>query len=97
MEDLVSAHADAVYRYALRLTRDPAQAEDLMQETLLRGWRRRSWLREPAAARVWLLAIATNVQRDWVRGKREAGPLTAEAVNARASAAARCAAAAFST
>lgn len=81
VDDLVAAHADALYRYALRLTRDPAQAEDLMQETLLRGWRRRSWLREPAAARVWLLAIATNVQRDWVRAARPVAPLAAEAAS----------------
>ncbi len=41
VEELVAAHADAVYRYALRLTRSRQQAEDLTQETLLRGWQRR--------------------------------------------------------
>jgi RNA polymerase sigma-70 factor (ECF subfamily) len=82
VDDLVATHADAVYRYALRLTRNPAQAEDLMQETLLRGWRQRSRLRDPAAGRAWLLAIATNVHRDWVRANRDVAPLIAEAVDA---------------
>ncbi len=67
VDDLVAAHADAVYRYALRLTRNTQHAEDLMQETLLRGWQRRAKLREPAAARVWMLRIATNLHRDGLR------------------------------
>jgi RNA polymerase sigma-70 factor (ECF subfamily) len=83
VDDFVASHADAVYRYALRLTRNVQQAEDLTQETLLRGWRHRAKLREPGAARVWLLRIATNLQRDGLRSKRGAVALTAEAVNAR--------------
>jgi RNA polymerase sigma-70 factor, ECF subfamily len=67
VDDLVAAHADAVYRYAWRLARDPQRAADLAQETLLRGWRARHKLREPAAARVWLLRIATNLFRDGIR------------------------------
>jgi RNA polymerase sigma-70 factor (ECF subfamily) len=81
VDDLVAAHADAVYRYALRLTRSPQQAEDLTQETLLRGWQRRGKLREPAAARVWLLRIATNLYRDGVRAARTVAPLAAEAAS----------------
>jgi RNA polymerase sigma-70 factor (ECF subfamily) len=74
VEELVAAHADAVYRYALRLTRSCQQAEDLTQETLLRGWQRRGKLREVAAARVWLLRIATNLHRDGLRAARTLAP-----------------------
>ena len=81
MEELVAAHADAVYRYALRITRSRQQAEDLTQETLLRGWQRRGKLREPAAARVWLLRIATNLHRDGLRAMRGDVPLVAEATS----------------
>ncbi len=62
-------HLDVVYRYALKLTRDPQQASDLAQEAMLRGWRGRAALREPAAARVWLLRIATNLWTDRLRSK----------------------------
>lgn len=66
---LLETHLDAVYRYCLRLTRDRALAEDLTQETMLRGWRKQSALREPEAAKVWLLRIATNLWSDHVRRK----------------------------
>ncbi len=70
VDELLASHADAVYRYALRLTRDPHAAQDLVQETLLRGLQSRGKLREPAAARVWLLRIATNLHRDQWRSAR---------------------------
>ncbi len=78
VDDLLAAHADAVFRYALRLTRNRTAAEDLMQETLLRGWRLRRSLREPAAARVWLLRIATNLHCDQCRAARPTEALIAE-------------------
>jgi RNA polymerase sigma-70 factor (ECF subfamily) len=82
VDDLLAEHADAVYRYALRLTRNGAEAEDLLQETMLRGWKQRGKLREPAAARVWLLRIATNLHRDGLRAARPTAPLVAEATGA---------------
>ena len=74
MDELLAGHADAVYRYALRLTRNATSAADLLQETMLRGWQRRASLRDPAAARTWLLQIATNVYRDGLRAARPMAP-----------------------
>jgi RNA polymerase sigma-70 factor (ECF subfamily) len=65
--DAVEVHVGAVYRYALRLTARTDAAEDLAQETLLRAWRNREKLRDPRAARVWLLRIATNLWMDQLR------------------------------
>lgn len=78
VDDVLAAHADAVFRYALRLTRDRTAAQDLMQDTLLRGWQSRRSLRDVAAARVWLLRIATNLHRDHCRGTRPTEPILAE-------------------
>ena len=78
MDELLAAHADVLYRYALRMVRDRQQAEDLTQETLLRGWRQRAKLREPAAARVWLLRIATNIYRDGLRVAKPTATLAFE-------------------
>jgi RNA polymerase sigma-70 factor (ECF subfamily) len=51
-------------RFAWWLARDRAVAEDVVQEALLRAWRSRDALKDPAAARGWLLTI---VRREHAR------------------------------
>lgn len=53
-------HLDAVHRFALRLTRSHADADDLVQETFLRGYR--AWHRYTPGthARSWLFTICRN-------------------------------------
>jgi RNA polymerase sigma factor (sigma-70 family) len=64
---LVSPHAEAMARVAAALV-GAADAEDAAQEALLRAWRGWPALREPAAARTWLLRITVNVCRSWQAG-----------------------------
>lgn len=59
-EDLVRHHAADLYRYAFWLARDRGQAEDIVQEALLRGWRAYPRLRAQAAAKNWLFSIVRN-------------------------------------
>lgn len=65
--DVAREHLDRLYGFCLRLTGHPTDAEDLVQETLLRGMRAYDDLRQPARAKAWLFAIATNAWRDTVR------------------------------
>jgi len=51
-------------RFAQWLARDRSIAEDIVQEALLRAWRSRDALKDPAAARAWLLTI---VRREHAR------------------------------
>jgi RNA polymerase sigma-70 factor (ECF subfamily) len=51
-------------RFAQWLARDRALAEDIVQEALLRAWRSRDALKDPRAARPWLLTI---VRREHAR------------------------------
>jgi RNA polymerase sigma-70 factor (ECF subfamily) len=53
-------HLDSLYGAALRLTRSPSDAEDLVQDTLLRAYR--FWDRFEAGTnlKAWLLRIQTN-------------------------------------
>ena len=60
-----------VFRYAVRLTKNQRQAEDLTQDTMLRAWRKINALREPQAAKVWLLRITTNLWTDHLRRQAE--------------------------
>ncbi len=60
-EEVAMPQADALYGAALRMTRDPAAAEDLVQETLLRAYR--FWHKfEPGTnIKAWLFRIQTNI------------------------------------
>src|SRR6187549_4050211 len=51
-------------RFAFWLARDRAVAEDVVQETLIRAWKSREELKDPAATRPWLLTI---VRREHAR------------------------------
>jgi|SRR5579872_3787808 len=66
--ELIGPHIDAAYSLARYLARDPAAAEDIAQEALLRAYRAAGSLRgEP---RPWLLAIVRNAYFDWRRQDR---------------------------
>jgi RNA polymerase sigma-70 factor (ECF subfamily) len=65
----VVRHRDELQRHCVRLTGSPADAEDALQETLLRAWRARA-ARTSACPRAWLYRIATNVCFD-VRARRD--------------------------
>ena len=67
--DLLREHFGHLYGFCVRLTNHPSDAEDLVQETLLRAMRAYGGLREPARAKGWLFAIATNVWRDLSRAR----------------------------
>lgn len=66
LEELVPG----VWRFALQLTGNAHEADDLTQETVLRAWRRRGRLRDTRRARQWLLSIAANLWRDQKRRER---------------------------
>ena len=59
-----------VYRHLLAMTRDPAQADDLTQETFLRAVSHIDQLHDESAALGWLYKIATNVMIDHARRTR---------------------------
>ncbi len=56
----VMQHLDALYRTALRMTRNPQDAEDLVQETMLRAFRFLDRFEPGTNLRAWLFKILTN-------------------------------------
>jgi RNA polymerase sigma-70 factor (ECF subfamily) len=69
-----AALADAIRgelkRHCYRMMGGVQDAEDCVQEALLRGWREFSGLRDRTAARTWLYSIATRVCLDALRTRR---------------------------
>jgi RNA polymerase sigma-70 factor, ECF subfamily len=56
-EALTRAHVGDLYRFAYWLCGHDAQAQDLVQETMLRAWKNLDALRETDAVKPWLLII----------------------------------------
>jgi RNA polymerase sigma-70 factor (ECF subfamily) len=78
-EAQVLPHLDAAYRLARWLVRSPGDADDVVQEALLRAFRAFDALRN-ADARAWLLAIVRNCALSAIdqRRRRATEPLMEE-------------------
>ncbi len=64
------AHAPQLYAAALRMTRNQADAEDLVQETYLRAYRGFAGFQEGTNLRAWLFRILTNAYINVYRAKQ---------------------------
>ncbi|HYW90262.1 MAG TPA: sigma-70 family RNA polymerase sigma factor, partial [Chloroflexota bacterium] len=63
-------HLDALYRTALRMTRNPSDAEDLVQDALVRAYRFYDRFEQGTNFRAWLFKILTNTYINSYRRKQ---------------------------
>ena len=76
IEQQLEQHRTELTRYCYRMLASPFEAEDAVQETMLRAWRRFESFERRAALRSWLYRIATNVCFDMLNGRnRRARPM----------------------
>lgn len=68
-ESWVDHYGDFLYRFALSRIKDPAVAEDLVQETFLAALRGRENFKGHSAGRTWLVAILKHKIVDYIRKK----------------------------
>jgi RNA polymerase sigma-70 factor (ECF subfamily) len=68
--DLAMPYMDALYSAALRMTRNPADAEDLVQETYLRAYRGFGGFKDGTNLKAWLYKILTNTFINIYRAKK---------------------------
>ncbi|MEI6430606.1 MAG: sigma-70 family RNA polymerase sigma factor [bacterium] len=62
-------HLDALYRSALSMTKNPGDAEDLVQETFVRAFQFFAQFQGGTNARAWLFRIMTNLYINSYRKK----------------------------
>ena len=71
-ERLYREHVGRVYGLCLRMTRDPAMAEDCTQETFINAWKALARFETRSSLATWLHRIAVNVA---LAKRRKASPL----------------------
>ena len=77
IEALFDLHAGAVYGYLLRLSGDPATADDLTNETFLRAMLALDGFRGESSVKTWLLRIARNLFLNRVKREKRTTSLDA--------------------
>jgi RNA polymerase sigma-70 factor (ECF subfamily) len=81
-EDLartLDAHRHELGRYCRRVLGSAADADDAVQETMIRAWRRYDRFEHRASVRTWLYRIATNICLDEVHNRsRRPAPVHVE-------------------
>jgi RNA polymerase sigma-70 factor (ECF subfamily) len=72
----IEQHRSALNGYCYRMLGSPFEAEDAVQDTLLRAWRSKDRFEGRSSLKAWLYSIATNVCLDHLNGrKRRATPM----------------------
>lgn len=68
-------HLDTLFRVALRMTGNVAEAEDMVQETCLRAYQAADDLRQVTRVKSWLITILTHRAVDAVRWRARQPPM----------------------
>lgn len=67
MEDFLIAYKDKFYRFALRLTGNANDAEDIMQELAVKIWKRGEEFNTLDNKEAWCMAVTRNMAIDKIR------------------------------
>src|SRR4051794_41970233 len=74
IEEQLEVHRRALTGYCYRMIGSGAEAEDAVQETMVRAWRSADKLQERGALKAWLFKIASNVCLDMLQSAQRRGP-----------------------
>lgn len=75
-EEAVRVYGDALFRLCLVMLGNAADAEDAVQETLVKYLQKAPSFADGAHERAWLITVAKNQCRDMLRARRRHQPLS---------------------
>lgn len=78
---LVSKYQRKLLRLVMRLVRDPAEAEDVTQETFIKAYRALPNFRGESAFYTWLYRIGVNTAKNWLVAHGRRMPVMSEIVD----------------
>lgn len=70
LEILYDRHAQTIYNLVLRIVREPALAEEVLQDTFWQVWQKAAEFQASGAAAAWLYRIARNKSLDMLRRQK---------------------------
>lgn len=80
VEGAVERYGDALFRLCLVMLGSDADAEDAVQETMVRYLQKAPAFADGDHERAWLLTVAKNVCRDMLRTRKRRGTVSLEAL-----------------
>ena len=78
LESLYERHAQVVFNLIVRIVRDPATADEVLQDTFWQAWQKAGDFRADGAVAAWLYRIARNKSLDRLRRERARPQLATE-------------------
>lgn len=78
--ELVRRHQKAIYRLALRFSRDHGTAEDIVQESFVKAYQKLNLFEERSSFKSWLFRIAINSSKNKLRSSQSHQSLDIEEV-----------------
>jgi len=70
-EKMVIPFKDKLYRFSLRIVGNAFDAEDVIQEVMVKLWKKREVLETVENKEAWCMTITRNMSIDWLRGKKK--------------------------
>lgn len=70
-KNMVLPYKDKLYRLALRMVEDTMEAEDVVQEALVKIWKNKEKLSEIDNKQAWCMAVTRNLAIDKIRARKK--------------------------
>jgi len=77
-EELVSSNYSHIYNLCYRMMRNQQDAEDMLQESMLKAWRKLKSFKQSSSFSTWLHRIAVNTCLDTIRKNKKKKSVSVE-------------------